>query len=266
MSFDTKEISEYSGEPQELFWFMRGVTDWAYTSGALPVDKFDLTFEPLAGLSRSSIKLANERSRNQMTVTMPRDAELVKQFVGIPPQEAIWLNLYQIHLGETDYSLAWQGKIRTVEFKGNYATVILDTLLATNKKSFLRHLYQNQCNHFTFDANCTLSEEDYSHAGTIDSVDGVTIEVTDAQATDYYSAGQIKRSNGDRRFIVTDVEAGGTHTLTLLTPFEDLEVGEAVTLIGGACKHTFETCPVDNRSNYGGYPKVPRKNPFRSFR
>ena len=120
-----------------------------------------------------------------------------------------------------------------------------------------------------------MSEVEFSTSGVaVVSIDGNLVEVVDTQDEGYYIAGQVKRSNGDRRFIVTDAKAGGIHTLELLAPFEDIQVGEEVTIIGGACRHNFETCQavvkangdeVDNSERYGGYPKVPRKNPFRSF-
>jgi uncharacterized phage protein (TIGR02218 family) len=265
MSYTTRELSEYDGKPRELFWFMRGSDEWTYSSGAEEVTFESKTFTPVAGLTRSSIKYGSERSRSQLTVTMPRDLAVAQLFVGIPNIDPVWLYVYSIHEGETDYSVVWQGRIRGVDFRGTQATATLDTILASTKKQSLRHLYQNQCNNFMFDTNCTLSEADFSHTATVASITNNVITADDSQIAGYYISGQIKRSNGDRRMVVADTKVGSTHTLELLTAFEDLEVGESVTLIGGACRHTFDTCPVGNKENFGGYPKVPRKNPFKSF-
>jgi uncharacterized phage protein (TIGR02218 family) len=264
MSFESIETSEYDNEPRELYWFMRGSQSWTYTSGQHRVNFEGQTFAPVDGLSRSSVRDSKERSRSQMTVSMPRDIEVAQMFVGIPDTQAMWLYLYRIHDGETEYRLSWQGRVRYNEFQGTGAKLTLDNILTSTKKSALRHLFQNQCNHFTFDANCGLSEATYSTDDVaITDIDGNFLEVADSQAAGYYRAGQVKRANGDRRFIVANTKASGVHTFELLTPFEDLEIGEEVTIIGGACLHTFATCPI--QVNYGGFPKVPRKNPFKSF-
>lgn len=275
MSFESVETSEYDNEPRELYWFMRGSESWTYTSGAHPVDFEGHTFEPVDGLTRGNVREGGERARSQMTVSMPSDNDVARLFVGIPNTQALWLYIYRIHDGESDFRLTWQGRVRYNEFEGLTAKLTLDNILTSTKKAGLRHLFQNQCNHFTFDTNCGLSEADYSTVGVaITAIDGNFVEVVNSQAAGYYIAGQVKRSNGDRRFIVDDTKSGGTHTFELLTPFEDLAVGEAVTIIGGACRHTFDTCQitkkangdtVDNHANYGGYPRVPRKNPFKSF-
>lgn len=276
MSFNAREISDYGGEPQELYLFMRGTDTWPLTSGAYPITLDLDTYEPLAGLSRGEIKRGNERSRNQLTVEAPRDAEVIAGFIGVPDQAPIWLYIYKIHEGETDYRVMWQGRVRSVDFKGNKATITLDDIMASTKKQGLRHLFQNQCNHFTFDGNCGLSEDDFrTDSVAVATVEGSVITLDDEQAEGFYIAGQVRRSNGERRMVTSDAKAGDTHTLTLLQAFEGLEAGELVRIIGGACRHTFSTCktisvksgdsPVDNSENFGGYPLVPRKNPFKSI-
>lgn len=275
MSFNTHEQSEFDGRPVELYWFMRGADSWCYSSGADEYELESQTFTPVAGLTRSTIRAGRERARNQLTVDLPRDIAVADEFKGVPRIEPMWLNIYRLHEGETDFRITWQGRVRFVSFKDNNATITLDDISGSLKKSSLRHLYQNQCNHFTYDQNCGLVEGDYT---TLDvnviAVDGNNVTVVSPEINGFYKAGQVRRANGDRRFVVSDNEVSGTHTLNLLTPFENLTPGENVDLIGGACGHTFTTCQAvkdigggttDNSANYGGYPKVPRKNPFRSF-
>ncbi len=266
MSFDAREVSAFDGEPQELYWFLRGTDSWLYTSGAYPITLDLQTYEPLAGLSRSNIKLGRERARNQLTVEMPKSAGLATEFITVPSQTPVWLYLYGIHESETDFRIIWQGRVSSVDFKGEKATLTLDDVMATTKKQAFRAFYQNQCNNFMFDANCTLSEDDFREDGlVILSVDGDVITFDNAQAAGFFISGQIRRENGDRRMVVNDTKASLTHTVTLLQPFEDMEVGEVVRGIGGACRHTFDTCFSGNQENFGGYPLVPRKDPFKSF-
>lgn len=274
MSYSARELSDNNGKPRELYWFMRNTESWTYTSAADSIEFESQVFTPVNGLSRSNVKTSGERSKAQLTVEMPRDTLIAKEFIGIPNVNPVWLYVYRIHEGETEFRITWQGRVRFADFAGIKSTLTLDSILASSKKQALRHLFQNQCNHFTFDANCTLSESDYEVDVTVDSLDGNKLTADATQNADYFTAGQVRRANGDRRFIVSDTKVSATHTLELLTPFEDMEVGEAVTIIGGACRHTFSTCAitvkangtgVDNTENYGGYPKVPRKNPFKSF-
>lgn len=265
MSFESVETSEFENRPRELYWFMRGTDQWTYASGAEAIDFDGQTFEPVNGLARGNIRVGGERARTQMTVVMPRDTGIAGEFIGIPNVSPVWLYIYRIHDDETTYAITWQGRVRYAEFAGVQTTLTLDSIVASGKKQALRHLFQNQCNHFTFDANCGLIETDFERDATIASIDANFITADEAEDEGFYIAGQVRRANGDRRFVVSDTKSGSTHTLELLTPFEDLDVGEAVTLIGGACRHTFDTCPVEVKPNYGGFPKVPRVNPFKSF-
>jgi hypothetical protein len=265
MSFDVREASANDGEPQELYWFMRGSEDWHFTTGAYPITLDLNTYEPLAGLKRQAIVRGRERGRSQFTLSMPRDCDVALQFLSVPKQSSLWLKILKVHEGETDYRVFYQGRVRAVSLKGNIATITFDDLMESIYKQGFRHKFQNQCNHFMFESNCTLSEEEFSHADQeILTVDGNVITVDNTEAAGAYISGQVVKSNGERRLVVNDTKAGSTHTLTLLQPFEGLEAGEIVVMVEGACRHTFDTCPADNKSNYGGYPLVPRKNPFRS--
>lgn len=244
---------------------MRGSVSWTFTSAAEAIDFESRTFAPVNGLARGNVREGTERSKSQLTVEMPRDNEVAGEFIGIPNVSPMWLSIYRIHEGESDFRLTWQGRVRVCEFAGIKATMTLDSIAASTKKAALRHLYQNQCNHFTFDSNCGLSEAAYTHLTDVETINNNIITVIDSQIAGYYIAGQVKRANGDRRLITNDTKVSGTHTLELLTPFENFVIGEAISIIGGACRHTFATCPLTAQPNYGGYPKVPRKNPFKSI-
>lgn len=275
MSFDAKETSAFEGEPQELYWFMRGAEEWLYTSGAYPIMLDVNLYEPLAGLKREAVVRGQERGRNQLTIEMPRTTDLVQEFITVPKQTPIWLKIFRIHDGETDYRIFYQGRIRAVDFKGNLATLTMDDITASIYKQAFRWKFQNQCNNFTFDDNCTLDEVDFTYTDQeILSIDGSVITFDNTEAAGWFISGQIIMSNDDRRMIINDTKVGSTHTITLLQPLEDAQVGDLVNAVGGACRHTFETCKLvktmgggteDNSENYGGYPLVPRKNPFRSI-
>lgn len=265
MSFDAREISAFDGEPQELYWFMRGSDEWFYTSGAFPIVLDLNTYEPLAGLKRGAVVRGQERSTNQLTIDTPKSASIVQEFISVPKQSAIWLKIFRVHEGETDYRIFYQGRVRAVDFKGNTATMTLDDIMASIHKQGFRQKFQNQCNNFMFDNNCTLVEDDFTHTGQeVLTVDANVLTVDNAVADGGYISGQVKRANGERRLVTADTKSGSTHTLTLLQPFEGLEVGEMVSLIEGVCRHTFATCHPGNEENYGGYPLVPRKDPFKS--
>lgn len=265
MSFDAREISEYEGEPQELYWFMRGTEEWLYTSGSFAVTLGLNTYEPLAGLKRQAIVRGRERSRNQLSIEMPRTAALVSEFIGVPKQTPVWLKILRVHEGESDAKISYQGRVRACDLKGNMATLTCDDIMASVYKQAFRHKFQNQCNHFMYDSNCTLVEGDYTHIDQeLLTVDGDTLTVDNAEAAGVFINGQVRTATGERRLVVNDTKAGSTHTLTLLQPFEDVVAGDLVFLIEGACRNTFATCPEDNKANYGGYPLVPRKDPFKS--
>lgn len=265
MSFDAREISEYEGEPQELYWFMRGAEEWLYTSGAYAITLGLQTYEPLGGLKRQAIVRGQDRSRNQLSIDLPRTATIVSEFLGVPKQSPIWLKIMRVHEGETDDRITYQGRVRACDIKGSMATLTLDDIMASVYRQAFRHKFQNQCNHFLYDSNCTLVEGDYTHTGqTLLTVTNDQITVNNAEAAGAFINGQVRLASGERRLIIANTKVGSTHTLTLLQPFEGLLAGDVVSLIEGACRNTFATCPPSNQTNYGGYPLVPRKNPFKS--
>jgi hypothetical protein len=129
MSFDVRETSQNDGEPQELYWFMRGSEDWHYTTGAYPITLDLNTYEPLAGLKRQAIVRGRERGRSQFTLSMPRDCDVALQFLSVPKQSSLWLKILKVHEGETDYRVFYQGRVRAVSLKGNIATITFDDLM-----------------------------------------------------------------------------------------------------------------------------------------
>ena len=267
MSFDAKEKSEFQGEPQELYWFMRSGEEWFYTSGAFEIVLGLNTYVPLAGLKHGDITRGRERSRNQLSIEIPKTAALVQEFIRVPKQTSLWLKLFKLHAGETDFRITYQGRVRAMDIntEGSNAVMTLDDLLASTRKNAFRFKFQNQCNHFLYDANCKLVELDFTHVNqTVITVNDDTLTVNNVVAAGGFINGQVRLPSGERRLVIGDTKVGSTHTLTLLQPFEGLQAGNTIILIEGACRNTFPTCPESVKINYGGYPLVPTKDPFKS--
>jgi hypothetical protein len=103
-------------------------------------------------------------------------------------------------------------------------------------------------------------------AANVVSVSGNDIGVSGvgAAGAGFFDGGFVKTpagGNDDARLIL----ASSGDTLTLLLPFSVDVLGTDVDVFAG-CTHDLAICSskFDNVVNYGGFPFIPRKNPFNS--
>ncbi len=269
MSFESREISALQGAPIELYRFARGATVWRYTSAEKDVvfDGHTWTSQPL---TRSSIEQTPERPKNNLTVTGPRNLPIADIFRVTSPTDVISLTLLGTHRGETESVVLWMGRLLNVMWKGAAAELMCEPVSTSLRRQGLRRLYQRQCPLVLYSCNCGVSRGMFSHVTNVAAVSGTSLTVDSLMDNGEsepvllpYGGGYIDWTqpdgNVERRFIRSHV---GTQ-LVLSHPFQDIAVTDEVTVYPG-CDHTTATCSgvFNNLPNYGGYPYIPRKNPF----
>ena len=170
--------------------------------------------------------------------------------------------------------LVYLGEVAEVTGRGrrlSASTKVFGGMLDTMVPAFRVQL---ECNHDFCDAGCTLDEEDWTLAGTLDAVAGSVVDVTVTAnppaavlVDDWLANGWIEKGAGatyeSREIVRSEDLGGGVQRLTLSAPFRALAGGQ-VFAFGPNCTGTWSECKVKfggNQINYGGHPRVKAVNP-----
>ncbi len=264
MTFDVIEKSAGLGKPIECYDFTRSYIHYRYTSAQEDLFLDAQTWKSIP-IVRSGIELTSEINRATLKVTVARDNELAAFWLISPPSEPVHLILHQRHEGDTDFAVAWMGRIVAVEWTGITATFIIDPTYTSIKRQGLRRKYQRSCPHVLYGSACRLNAESFRLVTQCDSINGLEITSQDASVNGdtYYAGGfvewEIENGVFERRYITSHTGA----YLYLATNPHNLVAGQGMKLYPG-CDHTVTTCNVKfgNMLNYGGMPYIPAKNPF----
>ncbi len=139
------------------------------------------------------------------------------------------------------------------------------------KRSGPRMTYSGLCDHVLYDARCKILRSgdpagEFTFTGLVSGVSGsdITVNGLAARGAGWAITGFVQAPAGapeDKRLILA--QAGDT--ITLLLPFSIPVAGLNVDVFAG-CTHDLAICQskFDNVINYGGFPFIPRKNPFNS--
>lgn len=274
MAYDTIESSVESGQPIELYEFRVGTERTRLTSSENDV-VIPSSLETYVAETISRGEIVDEvvaRSSNRLEVRLPAENEFVAQFRSLAPGEFATLTLFRVHRGDLggsdDRVTVFKGTVRNVSYVDNGRVAVVQVLAITSALSrpVPRRTYQGLCNHMLYDSRCTIDKDDPSFRliSTVTAVSGDVVTVSGANAfsgsfADFFVAGYVEFDNDFR----TVVGQSGDD-LTLILPFKESPLNQTVIARAG-CKHRIvEDCTDKfvNVENFGGFPYVPKKNPF----
>ncbi len=285
MSFETFDESVEDGQPQELFLFSNVEETFAYTSGQESFFFDNNTYEPKA-ISRTSEEVEGLQRRRQVVVKLPITNPFVLRYIRTPPASQDDLQIHRLHTTDgpaPEVLLLFDGRITNVAFTGNEAKINALSRGSVLEQNIPLQTCRNTCNHVLYDLRtCAVPEADFKMNVDVAAVtaDGLTITLSggtnvlpdtglelSAQMTadpTFFLGGFITRAGIENRMVLSIVDLGGNLVdVTLLIPFQTISPSLTVELFAG-CDHQFPTC-IDkfaNTERYGGFPFVPRKNPF----
>ena len=262
MTFEAQE--EGFGYPIELYEFKLGVA----TSFFLTSHDAEITFQSNVYLphqmQRQAVEQNTEIERQELKIDIQRDAAVLESFVAFPPTEIMTLTIFRKHLNDLadEFVVVWKGRVLTIEWSGSQAAIACEPVFTSLKRPGLRRKYSSQCPHIHYGGECKVNNLAFQVIGTISSFSTNIITAPQWAVTDpdFYDGGYVVFENVNFRTVLADDGAG---TLTLVTPFPDLEVGSLVEAFPG-CRHDLSDCKdrYDNIVNYGGFPYSPDRNPF----
>ncbi|AEG53118.1 phage BR0599 family protein [Sinorhizobium meliloti] len=266
MSFDVYEGSNYSGLPVALYDFVFGTAQWNYTSDEELVTLGAVTYEPIS-IKDSGVKQSGDASSDEMIITVPKTAPVAIMMNGQPPSENIWVYIRRYHHGDDGAPIIWPGYVVSRKQIDSQAVELSCKMITAGfDRNGLRLGWSRQCPHALYDQNCRVNKDLFALTFQVENIVGNTIysAALDALADGRFSNGFFtwSRFNGavERRGIEIHV---GNH-FSILGTSVGIEVGDWVTAYPG-CARTRTDCinKFNNLSNFGGFPHMPGKSPFK---
>lgn len=284
MPFASYEQSTYSGQPVQLYEFLRssGGVDyyWRYCTADRDLTYLGALYKATA-ISDEGVKLSGEAAASEFKITLPVFEQFCIDFRlgGAPPSDTIFVRVYRCHAVDisgldTDdpvvgiANLMWVGTVDGLTQVGDIEATITCSMLATSfKRGGLRYAYIRNCPHVLYaPLTCKADKAGFRADTYLTSVTNNKIVSPDFAlfADGWFDGGYIEYvvwpSNYLERRMVTR-HAGDT--LVLLGTVGGLRVGDLVTAYAG-CARTVRACidKFGNYDNYGGFPHLPGRNPY----
>lgn len=262
MTYTILEASVASGEPIEVYRFVVGSAVYRYTSYALPVT---MTFEGVpeeylpTAIARSSIAQSQEQLKAALELRMSRDVAIADLFRDSTPAEIVLISVYRTHAGLNDFKVVWLGRVLNATFNGPEATLTCESVYTSLKRIGLRRAYQRTCPHSLYSPACGVNKAGFVQTLQVTGVAGSTVTLAGLSNYGHHFAGGYVEFPVGRRPIV---QQNGDQ-VTLPMAVRGLLVGHSADVYPG-CDHTLQVCNdrFNNVDNYGGFPFIPRLNPF----
>jgi hypothetical protein len=273
MAFETVEESVEDGQPIELYSFENLEEQFYYTSAQETITYSGRNYIPVP-IKRSPPEIQSSQSDRRIIVEMPITNPFALRYVPTLPASPDHMTLYRYHStdgGTPEVVLYFSGEVSNVAFTENRAKVnvlsdgrVLGTVIP-------KQTCRNLCNHVLYDTRCGVNQASKTTATNVVAISGGDLEVTlsgsglSAKASGgAYKGGVMSRNNIENRMVLKYTDLGGDQVkFFIMIPFQFLEVGTPIDISLG-CTHSIGTCDsrFNNVERYGGFPYVPRKNPF----
>jgi len=284
MGYETQEESVYGGAPIELYRFYNDTTSYTYTNSITSVTYNagggNETYAPIA-LERNAISISDDGEAPSMVLRVQEDNPVAVLFQSLPPSTDLNLRTYRYHDGaSSDVKTIFLGKAQMTSWSYPYADIEIKPITSILDREWGGYTFGSLCPHRTYSTQCGLAKDStasstatslstgfqYRWDATVTTIStGNTIAVSTASAKatalvdDVFKGGMAFTT--DKEWRTVTASSGGT--MTLHFPFDDLSTGNTISLYRGDT-HTFNACGgFGNTLNYGGFPYVPRRDPYR---
>jgi uncharacterized phage protein (TIGR02218 family) len=216
---------------------------------------------------RSSTIAVSPISDREVVITVPADSAFARRFLaGGVPKNQTRITWWRVDEDGTIF-LRLDGDIVSAELGQQEIHLRLVSSLARALRKPIGRIVSRTCQHKLFDAGCRLDRSSFTRAATIIDISGYEMTVNVALVPDWAVGGELIHVASTERSLVVgqrlDVASSGT-VLTLQARSYNAGKDHPVEVTAG-CDHQIQTCAqkFDNVMNYGGFPYLPSKNPFR---
>jgi len=217
-------------------------------------------------VERSEVSTPTLNGRKQLTFTLALDHAFVQRWFqqAIPP--AAYVNIISVQQSDSSRQRIFSGEIVACEVHSTRDGVATFTAISRMELALGRRLptvsVGRQCPHVLYDFGCKLNRNAFRVVTTAQIVNGpfVTVQTMSGHPDGWAKFGELLHvPSGDRMPIRDQVGA----LVTLQLPIVGMQTGDQVQVFAG-CAHDAQTCSTkfDNILNFGGFPELPRANPF----
>ena len=267
MTFVAQETSRESGQVLELYTFIFGLSIFRFTSFQSDIVWQGLTYTSTQ-ISRSNTGASIEDTAGQVTITVPIDNPVASLFIANVPGKVGSVQILRAHANDPaeEVVVLFDGFVANVTLDGELeAKVLCNPQTKIFDRSAPRITFMSLCGHILYDERCKVDISLFTFTGLVSAVASNVITVNGAGAVgaaDHFTGGFCRfpsTTTDDARLILN--QSGDD--LTLLLPFAADVIGFDIDVFAG-CDRSLATCDAKFAAviNYGGFPFVPRKNPF----
>lgn len=269
MAFTDREKSRQTGQPIELYLFRYGSESeayYAYTNAEDDVSFQGIVYKPTT-IKRGSINAEGSLDKSTLSVHMAQNVAIADVYAVTPPSHVTTLTIRNGHVNETDFPVAWAGRVLSVSKKINEVVFSCEPVSTSIKRNGLRRNYQYGCPHALYGVHCGASEVAATTTHNVVSVSGTVL----VMATNWVAPADVPKYVGG---LIQWLDIKGNREYrTILRIDNDKEIrlsGHAGGLAAGdsvdtafGCDRTMATCSGvhNNIHNFGGFPWIPTKNP-----
>lgn len=260
MTFSLRELSIFGGRPVELYRFTIGTDRYCFNSSDSDISYSGEVYKSVP-IKRNRHILSSEMGKSDISINIARTNPLAQLFIGPPPDDILRLIIYKYHVGDSEFTQLWKGRVTGASVSGSEMTLSCEPLYTSLKRVGLRAKFQVQCPLMVGSALCGVNLEAFKISTTVAAVNGTTVTLASdgGKPNGWLAGGMFVSGGGTKRMILSQTGA----ILKITHPARALSVGESILAYAG-CDHNFATCrdKFSNHLNYGGCPWLPQKNPF----
>lgn len=276
ITYTDAESSLQDAQPVELYRFVHGLDSYCFTSADVPCVFKGETYEPEA-ISRSTIDQSQEDQAGSLEVSMPRECAVAALFIAYLPSVPVKLYVYRTHRNSPDVVQTFQGTVVSATYTENECKLRCAANADILSRIIPIAIYQPQCNHVLFSTSnkydleggtraqnigCNADKAAFRVPVQVYAVDELTVSGTGLgdKPEGWFAYGYVERvRDGDVRWITQHTGS----SIELSYPFKDLGPGEVLYAYPG-CDRLESTCrsKFNNVVHFGGFTRMPAKNPF----
>lgn len=266
--FDLREISRFLGRPVTLYRFTRQHLAWRYTDADRPISIGAETFEPLP-VSRGKVQESTERAKNNLTITLPRDAAVAANWQPYPPSDPVLVTVMETHYGDPDQGtrVVWSGRVASPKFTDTTLELTCEPARSGARRGGLALRWSRGCPLPLYSQGvgmCNVQPDAWAVPAVLAAVDGLVLEAPEFAPlpAGRLAGGYLEWTRADGLTETRTIMHHAAAAIELNYGAEDLAAGAAVTAYPG-CPHNWGGCEsFNNTPNYGGAMFLPGKNPF----
>jgi hypothetical protein len=249
-SFETRESSDYSGEPVMLYEFRRGTMRALYCASDLPITMVNGDVYAPAPFNNDGIKQKGQAVTDVFEITAPR---------------TVYVVLRRFHWGDAESVIVWVGQIISVADNADTsATLRCQAISITLRRGGLRMSWQRGCIHALYDQNCMVDKSLFANPRTISGITSDHFVISAALPSGaFWPGGIIEWEPYPGTFEKRLIEQTSGTSIYPFGQMDGYTVGLAVTIYPG-CKRTSAWCDgfFHNMDNFGGFQWMPNRSPY----